>query len=93
MEKQPGTLALITNHFRRAFFISLCEDMSNAELAALLDVKEYAIAKQRASAKNFSKMQLKKIYALLEKVDYMIKSGAMLTQTALNYLVFSIFYI
>ena len=93
MEKEPGTLGLITNHFRRMFFISLCEDMTNAELASLLGVKEYAISKQRVAVKNFSKMQLKKIYSLLEDVDYSIKSGAMLTGTALYYLVFSICYI
>lgn len=93
MEKEPGTLGLITNHFRRLFFISLCEDMNNSELGNLLGVKEYAISKQRAAVKNFSKMQLKKIYSLLEEVDYNIKSGAMLTTTALYYLVFSICYI
>ncbi len=90
--KDPGTLSLITNHFRRLFYISVSE-LDNSSLAALLGVKEYAITKQKAQVKNFSKMQLKKIYALLEEVDYKIKSGAMLSENALYFLVFSILYI
>lgn len=92
MEKDNSTLALITNHFRRLFFIAI-SDMDDAALAGLLGVKEYAVAKARQQAKNFSKMQLKKIYALLEKVDYAIKSGQMLYNNALYYLVLSILYI
>lgn len=93
MEKDPSTLGLITNHFRRLFFIAISADMSNGELSSLLGVKEYAILKQREQVGNFSKMQLKKIYSLLEEVDYKIKSGQMLSLTALYYLVFSIAYI
>ena len=92
MEKDPGTLSLITNHFRRLFFISI-SDNDNASLASLLGVKEYAIMKQREQTKNFSKMQLKKIYTLLEKLDFQIKSGEMLTSSALYDLVFSILFI
>ncbi len=90
--KDVGTLSLITNHFRRLFFISI-SDLDNAGLANLLGVKEYAISKQRAQVKNFSKMQLKKIYALLEEIDFKIKSGAILSENALYLLVFSILYI
>lgn len=92
LKKEPGVLGLITNHFRRLFFISI-SDMKDSELASLLGVKEFAISKQRAQTKNFSKMQLKKIYTLLEKVDYMIKSGAMLQESALYFLVLSILYV
>ena len=90
--KKDGILGLITNHFRRLFFIST-SGLSDEELANLLSVKEYAIKKQRSQVKNFSKMQLKKIYALLEEVDFMIKSGAMLQENALSYLILSILYI
>ena len=90
--KDAGTLSLITNHFRRLFFISI-SDLDNANLAPLLGVKEFAVSKQRSQVKNFSKMQLKKIYALLEEIDYKIKSGAMLSENALYLLVFSILYI
>ncbi len=92
LKKESGILGLITSHFRRLFYISIC-DYSDSQLANLLSVKEYAIKKQRAQIKNFSKAQLKKIYALLEKVDYMIKSGAMLIENALFYLGLSILYI
>ena len=92
LKKEQGVLGLITNHFRRLFFISI-SDMKDSELASLLGVKEYAISKQRAQTKNFSKMQLKKIYSLLENVDYMIKSGAMLQENALYFLVLSILYV
>lgn len=92
MIKEQGVLGLITNHFRRLFFISI-SDMTDNALSGLLGVKEYAIRKQREQVKNFSRLQLKKIYALLEEVDFKIKSGAMLSETALNYLVLSILYI
>lgn len=92
MSKQQGVFGLITNHFRRLFFIST-SGLDDKELASLLNVKEYAIKKQREQAKNFSKIQLKKIFELLEDVDYKIKSGAMLSENALYYVVLSILYI
>ena len=92
MIKEQGVLGLITNHFRRLFFISI-SDMTDNALSGLLGVKEYAIRKQREQVKNFSRLQLKKIYSLLEEVDFKIKSGAMLSENALNYLVLSILYI
>ncbi len=92
MSKEQGLLGLITSHFRRLFFISI-SDMNDKNLAALLGVKEYAISKQKQQVKNFSKMQLKKIYALLEKVDFNIKSGAMLQENAVYFLILSILYI
>lgn len=92
LKKEPGILGLITNHFRRLFFIST-SGLDDKELSTLLGVKEWAITKQRSQIKNFSKMQLKKIYSLLEEVDFGIKSGAYLQETALNFLVLSILYI
>lgn len=92
LKKEQGILGLITNHFRRLFFIAV-SDLGDKELASLLGVKEFAITKQRGQVKNFSKMQLKQIYALLEEVEYGIKSGALLQENALNYLVLSILYI
>ena len=92
LSKEQGILSLITNHFRRLFYIST-SDMDDKTLAGLLGVKEFAISKQRAQVKNFSKMQLKKIYSLLEQVDFSIKSGAMLQENALYYLILSILYI
>ncbi len=90
--KEQGLLGLITNHFRRLFFIAI-SDLDDKSLANLLGVKEYAISKQKTQIKNFSKLQLKKIFSLLEDIDFNIKSGAMLQENALYYLVLSILYI
>ena len=92
MEKEQGVLTLISNHFRRMFFISI-SDMTNSELANYLGVKEYAIVKARGQIKEFSKNQLRKINKLLEEIDYSIKSGNMQAVNALYYLVFNILYI
>ena len=92
MEREQGVLSLITNHFRRLFYISITE-LSDKELALLLGVKEYAIIKARSSLKGFSKVQLKNINKLLEEIDYKIKSGSMLGVNALYFLVFKILYI
>ena len=92
MEKEQGVLSLISNHFRRLFFIGI-SDMTNAELASYLGVKEYAVVKARGQIKEFSKNQLRKINQLLEEIDYSIKSGAMQATNALYYLVFNILYI
>lgn len=92
MEKEQGVLSLISNHFRRLFFVGI-SDMTNAELSNYLGVKEYAIVKARGQVKEFSKSQLRKINQLLEEVDYSIKSGGMQGTNALYYLVFNILYI
>lgn len=92
MSKEQGTLSLISNHFRRLFYISVSE-MSNAELASNLGVKEYAILKAKKQVNNFSKYQLKKIINLTEEVDFFTKSGKMQAENALYYLVFNILFI
>ena len=92
MEKDQGVFALISNQFRRLFYASI-SDLTNAELAGLLGVKEFAIIKARQLAKGFSKAQLKKICSLLEEMDYAVKSGAMLQTNALYLLVFNILYV
>ncbi len=92
MSREQGTLSLISNHFRRLFYISV-SDMSNAELGNYLGVKEYAILKARKQVNNFSKAQLKKIINLTEEVDFFTKSGKMQAENALFYLVFNILFI
>ena len=92
MEKDQGVFTLIANQFRRLFYASI-SDLSNAELAKLLGVKEYAITKARQLAKGFSKAQLNKICGMLEEFDYAVKSGAILQHNALYLLVFNIIYV
>ncbi len=91
MEKDTKTLGLIVNHFRRLFFVAISKD-NDSTLARLLNVKEYAIVKARQNAKNFSKIQLKNIYELLNDVDFYTKYGEMQLENALYYLIFGILY-
>ena len=90
--KEQGIMALVVNHFRRMFFVSI-SDKTDAEIASQLGTKEFAVKKIREQSKNFSKMQLKKIFALLEEVDYKIKSGQMLSDNAFMFLIMKILYI
>lgn len=91
MDKDTKTFALVLNHFRRLFFVAI-SDLSDRELASLLSVKEFAITKARTLAKNFSKLQLKNIYEMLNDVDFYIKNGQMQIENALYYLIFGILY-
>ena len=91
MDKDTKTFNMVLNHFRRLFFASI-SNLSDRELADLLGVKEFAITKARTLAKNFTKMQLKNIYEMLNDVDFYIKNGQMQVENALFYLVFGILY-
>lgn len=91
MDKDTKTFSLILNHFRRLFFVAV-SDMTDKELASLMSVKEYAITKARSLSKNFSKLQLKNIYELLNDVDFYIKNGQMQIENGLYYLIFGILY-
>ena len=92
LAKEQGVMALVNNHFRRMFFVSI-SDKNDEELAKDFAIKEYAVKKIRQMCKNFSKMQLKKIFALIDEIDYKIKSGQMLSENAFNYLILKILYI
>lgn len=91
MEKDTKTFSLVLNHFRRLFFASI-SDVTDKELADLLGVKEFAVSKARALSKNFTKLQLKNIYEMLNDVDFYIKNGQMQIENALYYLIFGILY-
>ena len=91
MDKDTKTFSLILNHFRRLFFVAI-SGLSDQELSELLSVKEYAVVKARTLAKNFSKIQLKNIYEMLNDVDFYIKNGQMQIENALYYLIFGILY-
>lgn len=91
MPKDTKTFSLVLNHFRRLFFVAV-SDGTDKELADLLGVKEYAVVVSRRLSKNFSKLQLKNIYEMLNDVDFYIKNGQMQVENALYYLVFGILY-
>lgn len=91
MNKDTKTFTLIVNHFRRLFFVAISKE-SDSELSKMLGVKEYAVTKARQLSKNFSKIQLKNIYELLDNVDLFIKNGQMQIENGLYYLIFGILY-
>lgn len=91
MEKDTKTFSLVLNHFRRLFFVAV-SDLTDKELSEVLGVKEFAITKARTLSKNFTKLQLKNIYELLNDVDFYIKNGQMQIENALYYLIFNILY-
>ncbi len=91
MEKDTKTFTLVLNHFRRLFFV-VVSGLSDKELSAMLSVKEFAIVKARELSKNFTKIQLKNIYEMLNDVDFYIKNGQMQIENALYYLIFGILY-
>lgn len=61
--------------FRRSLFITINKEKTDAELAKLLGVKEYAVKMQRAQARAFSPKQLKTIVDLIADLDKNIKQG------------------
>ena len=91
MNKDTKTFTLILNHFRRIFFTSI-SNLTDKELSEFLSVKEYAIVKAREIAKNFTRIQLKNIYEMLNDVDFYIKNGQMQIENGLYYLIFGILY-
>ena len=78
-------LGLIANHFRRMFFAKINKG-TNAELAKLLNCKEFAVSKAKQQAEKFTAKQLKEIENLILEIDYAIKSGEMTQENALRYI-------
>ena len=83
---QPTALiSLITNTFRRLFFVSITEG-ENSELAKHLGVKEGAIFIAKKQAKAFSPKALKAICEKCVDAEFKIKNGKMEGVNAINYL-------
>lgn len=64
----------IYNVFRRMFFCAISTD-SDAELAKVFGVKEYAIKKTRETARTYKKKELKEIIEKMSENDFKFKSG------------------
>jgi len=64
------------NYFRRLLLIKTSKD-TDARLANMFGIKEYAVKKMREKIRNFTAKKLKKIVDLLAKCDLNIKSGKM----------------
>lgn len=68
-------LAPIYNNYKRALFVSINRDLTDSELAKLLQVKEFAVKMLRGQTKVFSARDLKKIVDALAELDKNIKQG------------------
>ena len=82
--------ALIYSHFRRLFMVSLNKSDSNAEVAKMLGVKEYAVKMIMKQVGLFSKSNLKKINELCINLDYDLKQSNISIDNAINLVVLQI---
>ena len=82
--------SLIYSHFRRLFHISLNQGISNAEIAKMLGVKEYAVKMSQGQAKLFSKSALKKINELCTSIDYDLKQSNISMDNAIELMIITI---
>ena len=84
-----SVFGMIERYFRRMFFVSITPK-TNAQIAGLLGVKEYAVSKAKQSASLFSKVALKSIVELCGELDFLVRSSKMPYKDAVDYLVFFI---
>ena len=61
--------------FRRLFYISINQNLTNSELASFLGCKEYAVKIGRNTIQNYSQKKLKTAIEILAQAEYNIKSG------------------
>ena len=91
---KPGSafviLSPLFNNYRRALFVSINKDKTNAELAALLGVKEFAIRMLKNQVSMFSPKQLKQIVDMIADYDKKIKIGEMKENVAIKTIVINI---
>ena len=83
-------LGPLYNSYRRALFISINKDKSNAELASMFGVKEFAVKMLESQTKVFSTKTLKQIVDMLYELDIKIKSGKVKENVAIKTAVFNI---
>lgn len=91
--KSSSSFQIITtlyNNYRRALFASLNKDKTNAELAGLLGVKEFAIKMMKNQIEVFNSKQLKKIVDMIAKFDKKIKIGEIKENIAIKTIIFNI---
>lgn len=71
------------NYFRRLFFCATAQ-RSDAKLAALLGVKEYAVKKACEQARRFTPKRLKQIVDIFSRYDADFKSGKVSVDSAFS---------
>lgn len=87
MVKPGSAYSLITpllNNYRRALFVSINKDKSQAEVANLLGVKEYAVKMLSRQVAVFSPKKLKTIVDMIVEYDRKIKVGEMKELSAIK---------
>lgn len=84
-----NVLSLLYNYFRRMLYAVITKE-SEADVAAKLNIKEFAVKSIRALGKNFGALKLKKITELLHRLDFEIKSGKTDKKSAIDIAVLGI---
>lgn len=91
---KPGSaftiISPLFNNYRRALFVSINKDKTQAELASLLGVKEFSIRMLKNQVACFSPKQLKQIVDMIADYDRKIKVGEMKENIAIKTIVFNI---
>ncbi|MBR5900528.1 MAG: DNA polymerase III subunit delta [Clostridia bacterium] len=82
-------LVSVYNYFRRLLHVAISAK-TDAELAQILGIKDFAVKKAKAQASKFSKRALKKAVDALYDTDYLIKSGAVDADSRIWLTIFSI---
>ena len=73
-ETMQRLLISVYNYFRRLLHVAI-SDKTDAQIAEILGVKEYAVKAIRSQAKAFKKKALKQAVDMLADTDFLIKSG------------------
>ena len=75
-DTEAKIIAAVYNYFRRLLFVAI-SDKSNADTAALLGIKEFAVKKAKEQTASFKVRALKNAVDRLADADYAVKSGKM----------------
>ena len=77
--KNLGMLTTLINQFRRTLHVLLNKGEDKQTLAKFLGISEYAVSRTLALAKKYKASKLKAIVDKFEEVEYLFKSGKILT--------------
>jgi len=83
-------LTPLYNNYRRVLFTAINSSMRDADIAAALGVKEYAIKMCRNQARVFTPKKLKKIVDMLTSADKKIKNGTIKEDIAVKTIIIAI---
>ena len=81
-EKPAVLLAILSNQFRRMLYCSITP-LDNKQMAELLGIKEFAVAKTR-NVKGYGQAKLKAYVSMITDYEFKFKSGVLSDETAFN---------